>query len=276
MTQKEQRASLLTKHHKLPLITPALAQAGVIVELTDSFDTDTLGTFSGEVPRTLSPLDCVKTKAKLACQTSGLSFGIGSEGSFGGGPAPGLINWDHELLCWYDSSRDHYIIASASGPVPLSDLETDQLNVLHQHLLQHDAAQGWIISHSTGVIKGLTGFSAVVQALQQTKLLKSETQLTQSLRLSPDLRAHFCPSRQQYIQQAAAQLAERLQALCPKCQAPDFWRKELQLGLPCSVCTYPTQRVKYYLKKCECCGHTEQEFPSEAFADPAYCPLCNP
>ena len=77
MTHKEQRASLLTKHHKLPLITPALAQAGVIVELTDSFDTDTLGTFSGEVPRTLSPLDCAKTKAKLACQISGLSFGIG-------------------------------------------------------------------------------------------------------------------------------------------------------------------------------------------------------
>lgn len=276
MTAKAQRASLLTKHHKLPLIAPALAQAGVQVELTDSFDTDSLGTFSGEVPRTLSPLDCVKTKARLASQITGLSFGIGSEGSFGGGPVPGLLNWDHELLCWYDSSRDHYIIASASGPVPLSDLDTDQLTLLREHLLQHDAAQGWIISHSAGVIKGLVGFHAVFEALEQAKLLKSATQLSQRLRLSPDLRAHFCPSRQQYIQQAAAQLAQRLQALCPTCQRPDFWRKELQLGLPCSACSYPTERVKYYLKKCECCGYTEQELAPEASADPAYCPLCNP
>jgi predicted nucleic-acid-binding Zn-ribbon protein len=276
MNNMKQRASLLTKHHKLPLISPALAEIDVIVELTDSFDTDTLGTFAGEIPRTLSPLDCVKTKAKLACQISGLRFGIGSEGSFGGGPVPGLLNWDHELLCWYDSSRDQYIIASASGPVPLSDLQTDQLHLLREHLLQHDAAQGWIISHSAGVIKGLIGFDAVCQALEQAKLLNSALQLTQSLRLSPDLRAHFCPSRQQYIRQAATQLADRLRALCPQCQTPDFWRKELQLGLPCSACTYPTQRVKYYLKKCECCGHTEQELPSEASADPAHCPLCNP
>ncbi|MCA1929362.1 DUF6671 family protein [Rheinheimera sp.] len=276
MGSTKQRASLLTKHHKLPLIAPALAQAGVTVELSVGFDTDTLGTFAGEIPRTLSPVECVKTKAKLACQLSGLSFGLGSEGSFGAGPAPGLLNWDHEMLCWYNSARDHYIIASAAGPVPLSDLETNQLNLLHEHVVQHDAAQGWIIKHSTGLVKGLTGFSAVRQALEQAQLLNSATQLAQNVRLSPDLRAHFCPSRQQYIQQAAAQLAARLQALCPKCQTSDFWRKELQLGLPCSTCSYPTQRVKYYIKKCDCCGHTEQELPSEAFADPAYCPLCNP
>ncbi|WP_333606893.1 hypothetical protein [Arsukibacterium sp.] len=67
-TEKEakplQYAAFLTKHHKVPLVAPALAEVGIMVQLTDLFDTDSLGSFSGEIPRTLSPLACVKTKAK--------------------------------------------------------------------------------------------------------------------------------------------------------------------------------------------------------------------
>jgi len=48
---------------------------------TDAFDTDQLGTFSGETSRTLSPSDCAARKAHLACELTGLSMGLGSEGS---------------------------------------------------------------------------------------------------------------------------------------------------------------------------------------------------
>ncbi len=280
MAQQKQRAALLTKHHKLALIAPALAPLGFEVQLTEAFDTDQLGTFSGEVARTQSPVDCVKTKAKLASELTALPYGLGSEGSFGGGPLPGLMNWDEELLCLYNHSSSQFIIARASGPVPLSEIETDQLELIKQHIAKHDAAQGWILCSPFGLskqwVKGLTGFEQVCQALTEAKLLSSESTLAVPIRLSPDLRAHYCPSRRCYIEQAAAELAKRLQALCPVCAAADFWPDAFETGLPCSACTYPTQRVNYLIKHCKCCGHTEREAAADSFADPADCPLCNP
>lgn len=276
MTATVQRAALLTKHQKLALIAPALAEAGINIELTEAFDTDRLGTFSAEVPRTLSPLDCVKAKAKLAAELTGLPLGIGSEGSFGGGPAPGLLNWDDELLCLFDSTRQQYVIASSSGPVALSDLQADTLEKIYTHIDQHPVAQGWICHHSQGMLKGLSGRQALEQALQQADLVQPCGKLREVVRLTPDFRAHLCPARQDYIQQAARQLADRLRSHCPHCTAPDFWRKKAEAGLPCSACHYPTQRVKHYIKACDCCSYTEVEAAAELSADPGHCPLCNP
>lgn len=271
-----QTAALLTKHHKLPLIAPALAELGITVQLTDHFDTDSLGSFSGEVIRVQSPLDCVKTKAKLACDLTGLALGIGSEGSFGGGPLPGLLNWDDELLCLFNQNTGQWIIAQAAGPVPLSSIQTNQVDVIRAHIEKQDPAQGWICVYRTEIIKGLVGADTVINALQQASLLLSATQLADIITLSPDLRAHLCPSRQVYIRQAAAQLATRLRSFCPCCQAPNFWRNGAKRGLRCAVCDYPTQRVLHYIKKCDCCGHTEYEEAATQVADPADCPLCNP
>jgi hypothetical protein len=267
---------LLTKHHKLPLIAPALAELGITLELTDNFDTDSLGSFSGEVVRLQSPLDCVKTKAKLACELTGLAIGIGSEGSFGGGPLPGLLNWDDELLCLFNQNTGQWIIAHAAGAVPLSSIQSNQVDVIRAHIDKQDSAQGWICTYRTEIIKGLVGADTVIDALQQAGLLLSATELADTITLSPDLRAHLCPSRQVYIRQAAAQLATRLRSFCPCCQAPNFWRNDAERGLRCATCDSPTQRVLRYIKKCDCCGYTEYEEAATPVADPAYCPLCNP
>lgn len=268
-------AALLTKHHKLALIAPALATAGIQVRSTDAFDTDTLGSFSGETPRLQTPLECARTKARLAAELTGLPIGIGSEGSFGGGPYAGLVNWDDELLLLLDTRTGQEIIAFAAGPVPLARLQTDQLAAIAQHLQQHDAAQAWICRYAAGVSKGLLGFDQISQALVAAGLLHGQ-QLTETISLQPDLRAHFCPARQQYIEQAAAQLAERWLSLCPSCDKPDFWRKAVETGLPCEVCHFPTGRIKSYTKKCDCCGYMEQEPSRVKFADQGHCPLCNP
>lgn len=283
-------AALLTKHHKLTMIGPALATVGIQVIATDAFDTDTLGSFSGETPRRQTPLECARTKAKLAAELTGLPIGIGSEGSFGGGPYAGLVNWDDELLLLLDTRTGQEIMAFASGPVPLASLETDQLAAIAQHLQQHDAAQGWICSYGQGdaqqqsqglndgkgLVKGLVGFAQVQAALATAGLLRDAETLSETIKLQPDLRAHLCPARQSYIQQAAQQLAERWRSLCPSCHQPDFWRKAVETGLPCEVCHYPTGRIKSYTKKCDCCGYIEQEPSSVEFADQGHCPLCNP
>lgn len=271
-----QQAALLTKHQKLPLIAPALATVGIQLQLAEGFDTDSLGTFAGEVPRQLSPVDCVKTKARLGAELTALPFGLGSEGSFGGGPLPGLLNWDDELLCLYEAGSGQFIIAHAAGPIPLSAIETDEVAQLRAHIEQQDSQQGWICSTENLLLKGLVGVNQVLAALTEAGLLLSDTALGHKIRLSPDLRAHLCPSRRLYIQQAAAQLADRLQSKCPNCAAPDFWRNGAEQGLPCEACHYPTQKIKIYHKSCSCCGYSESEAAQQAFADPAHCPLCNP
>lgn len=270
------KAALLTKHHKLCLIAPALADAGFTLSMTEAFDTDSLGMFSGEYIRTLSPLDCVKTKARLASELTGERFGIGSEGSFGGGPLQGLLNWDDELICLFDKATEQYVVAHAAGPVPLSPIDTDQAETIRSHLEKHDEKQGWICVTSKELIKGLVGFADIYHTLQQTGLLATPTKLSESIRLLPDLRAHLCPPRQEYIRQAANQLAARLRARCPACQAPNFWRKEVKQGLPCSQCGYPTHRIQHFIHKCDCCSYSSIEIALEQFAEPTHCPLCNP
>ncbi|GHG60397.1 hypothetical protein GCM10010919_03830 [Alishewanella longhuensis] len=269
-------AALLTLHRKAMQIAPALAAVGIEVQSTEAFDTDTLGTFAGETPRTLSPLACARAKAQQAIALTGLPLGMGSEGSFGGGPMPGFLNWDEELLLLIDSRTGQEIIAVAAGPVALSAVESDNIAVLQAHIAKHDAAQGWILRYPAGLVKGLIGEQALVQALMQAEIYQAGALLAEKVQLQPDFRAHLCPARQGYIQQAAEQLAQRLLALCPSCQAPDFWRKQAEPGLPCELCDYPTSQVKYYIKSCNCCGHKEQEAAATVFASAVHCPLCNP
>ncbi|CAM5179420.1 DUF6671 family protein [Alishewanella longhuensis] len=273
---KNLQVALLTKHYKAGLIAPALQSIGFDLISTDAFDTDTLGTFAGEVTRQLSPLDCARAKAKLAVSLTGLSIGLGSEGSFGGGPMPGLVNWDEELLLYLDGHSGQEIVAFAAGPVPLAVVASDDLGILQAHMTEQDLQQGWILRHAKGVVKGLVGISALEQALTAANLLKTNTALKELVQLEPDFRAHLCPARQNYIRQAAEQLAARLQARCPECQAPDFWRKGAERGLPCELCAYPTSQVKYYIKSCSCCGHTEHEATITKQAAATHCPLCNP
>jgi predicted nucleic-acid-binding Zn-ribbon protein len=273
---RHSQVALLTKHHKVTMIAPPLLAQGVSVTATDAFDTDSLGTFAGEVLRQHTPLDCARTKATLAISLTGLTIGIGSEGSFGGGPMPGLLNWDEELLLWLDSRTGQEIVAVAAGPIPLSALSSRDPAAFAAHISRQDPAQGWILRYQGGLVKGLIGYNALQQAWQEAKLLQSDGQLAEEVQLEPDFRAHLCPVRQQYIQQAAQQLAERLAAHCPRCQTPDFWRKQVERGLPCEACHAPTTQVKYYIKSCSACGHTEQEAAATAYASAAHCASCNP
>ncbi|VEB44225.1 Uncharacterized protein conserved in bacteria [Chromobacterium violaceum] len=116
----ERRAALLTRHGKHAAIAPALAGIGWDLALVDSFDTDSLGAFTGETPRAGSQLDAALAKARLACELSGLRYGIGSEGSFGGDPWLGRCGWATELLlCWTPSANTRWKPGRA-GRKPIS------------------------------------------------------------------------------------------------------------------------------------------------------------
>jgi len=72
-----------TKHGKHRQIAPAFsAVLGATVTAAAGVDTDRFGTFTGEVPRTLSPRDTAVAKARLAVAVSDIPYGLASEGSY--------------------------------------------------------------------------------------------------------------------------------------------------------------------------------------------------
>lgn len=74
-------AALATKHEKERAVArPLYAALGVTVIVPDGIDTDTLGTFTGEVKRRGSPREVALEKARLGLRPGEMSIGIASEG----------------------------------------------------------------------------------------------------------------------------------------------------------------------------------------------------
>jgi hypothetical protein len=259
---------LLTKHEKSRWISPQLAALNYTVRESSAFDTDTLGTFSGEVERTLSPKAAALTKAQKACEVSGSDWGLGSEGSFGGGPIPGLINWNDEILCLYQQSTEFTVYASASGASSLHKFALDDHALVKKRLFEFPG-QHWILRSGQRIEKGLTS-SQLLDSLQA-----SRTSLD-LLQVEPDLRALYCPQRQQIIAKAATDLARRLSINCPQCDAVNFVVKEKLSGLPCSQCGLPSDVAKSWISICDGCDYRDGHVVREQHADPKYCHFCNP
>ena len=92
------RAVLATKHGKLPLIAPPLAAAVGLDVTAVPVDTDTPGTFTGEVPRPGPPLATAVAKARLAMESAWVPLGLASEGSIGPHPDVPFCLTDAELV----------------------------------------------------------------------------------------------------------------------------------------------------------------------------------
>lgn len=272
---RHRRVALLTQHNKGPLIGPALETLGLDLITTRAFNTDRFGTFSGEVERKLPPMECASRKARLACELTGLKLGLGSEGSFGGGPLPGLVNWDNEILLLYDASHDIEITSFAYGPIKLKPVAVASLTELNEKLAEFPAQQRWILRRPESTTKSLRGYEMVASLLQKLDLVDGDT-LRESIVLEPDLRAMHCPERQDYIRKAAEQLTQRLQSPCPACAAINFWHDTAEQGLPCDWCGAPTDLPIAYVKRCYFCNYAERERVGIGTADPGMCQRCNP
>ena len=275
--------TLLTRHGKELVIAPELEAGGVLtLAHTDAFDTDTLGTFSGEVERRLSPLDCARYKARLACELTGASIGLGSEGSFGGGPMAGLIGWDHELLVLVDTVSGLEVVATAQGPFDVHEWEADDAAALRAGLEERDPQQGWLLQADDFVAKGLYTADAILAAAGKLFGRGAESALAAGapfpwpLPIKPDLRAMHCPPRRARIREAAANLRQRLLSFCPGCSAPNFWPDHSDYGLPCGACGFATRCLRQKRAVCFHCKE-EQCYPvPESHADPGRCDFCNP
>jgi len=259
-------AALLSKHRKSQQLAPVLYEIGIELVEIDFFDTDQLGTFAGEVERRLSPSECALVKAKKAAELSGLNVGLGSEGSFGGGPMGGLLNWNQEIVCLYQQAPELIIYASAEGPTALRSIKADNLDALISKMSDFEQ-QRWIVRCADGILKGLSQTEVI--ALHQAAFTEWPVVL------EPDLRAMHSPLRQIMIQKAALNLAERLQSRCPHCDAVDFWPDEREFGPACQLCGYPTNEVKSLVTNCKSCGYKASETLLET-GNERFCDQCNP
>ena len=109
---RNQPAILTTKHDKLSLIAPSM-QSEVDLEVTDiNLDTDQLGTFSGEISRSGSPIETAIAKAKLGIEATGIPIGLASEGSIGPDPQNPFLTSDIEIVVLVDQERGLVIYES--------------------------------------------------------------------------------------------------------------------------------------------------------------------
>ena len=273
---RDRTAALATRHGKLPLIAPAMTEFLGLAVVSIEADTDSLGTFTGEVARVGNQWETAVAKARLGMAESGLSLGLANEGSFAPyDPAPFVIT-ETELVVLVDDTLGIVIgeIETAFSP-PTTSFETEPGTIdlpaleragFPEHGVIVRPADGW-----DPIVKGIHDIAELHRAVARCAAA-SPIGLA---RIESDLSAHHHPFRRDVIASAAQRLARRLAMICPTCDAPGWGVTAREPGAPCALCRQPTWTT---LAERWGCGACDNELRLEVgeWADPAQCTVCNP
>ncbi len=275
------RLALATRHGKeRATARPFRAALGLELVLAAGFDTDALGTFSGERPRPADAATTCRLKAEAAIAHTGLELGLASEGSFG--PMPGLpfLAGGAEWMTFIDQGR---------GLVIQEQLLARRTNFDQRSVRPGDDLEPWLQRvgfprHGLIVrpqqaldplcLKDLSTREQLVAAIDRCSRASSAGLAV----VETDMRAHRNPTRMATIRRLAFQLARRLATPCPACAAPGWGLIDTVPGLPCGWCGRPSALVARERFGCGSCGHIEEQPRRDGLlaADPAHCDACNP
>ena len=270
--------ALLSMHGKAAAVAHPLKSvldAGLLV--VEDFDTDMLGTFTRDVPRTGSQREAAMRKARIAVERSGLSLGLGSEGAFGPGPL-GIGSWNAELVACVDRARGIEVVGCAHGPgLHVHGRASSPGELRELAALARFPSHGLVVRPDCDtdprIRKGIMSWADLDAAFSEAVARSA----TGAAFIESDLRAHVHPSRMAMIGRAAADLVERLSTPCPGCGCPGFGARESVPGLPCAQCGFPTAQPVGTLFGCVRCECRELRHDSTAaHADPGACESCNP
>ena len=276
---KGRKIVIATKHEKEKAIAPILEkQLGVHCFVTPELDTDTLGTFTGEIERKEDPLATARHKCLMAMELTHCDLAIASEGSFGQHPSLFFAPADDEFLYFYDqrhkleiSVRELSLETNFNGSL----IKTEAELIEFAHKVKFPS-HGLILRKSkdelTDMVKGITKQELLLEAFYKLMHNFGEAYV------ETDMRAMYNPTRMQVIKLAAEKLVNKINTLCPTCNTPGFGITKATQGLPCEVCHSPTRSTLSYIHACQKCGYTKEEvFPNgKQLEDPTYCDLCNP
>lgn len=272
------KVALLTQHGKERVLAPLFRNMlAARIELVAGFDTDTLGTFTRDVPRFGSQLDAARKKARVGMERSGLPVGLASEGSFGPGPF-GFGSWNLELVLLVDAARGIEILGRSYAPGQHTHALLDDLDGLTE-VAKHAGfpAHGLVLrpesENDPRLRKGLCSWPQLERAFAEARQESSNGKVF----VESDLRAHMHPTRMANIGAAARDLLIRARSCCPACNAPGFGVVATVPGLPCRDCGDATDGARAEELGCAFCSHREvRRLATPTFAEPLYCNRCNP
>jgi len=247
---------------------------GASVTAPSGLDTDQLGTFAGDIPRTLSPHATARTKARLGMQIAGTSLGLASEGSFSSGFGPLVEHM--EILLFID---DNLGLELVEGTVCVSPIPGGRRVHTADTALTFASAVGF--PEQGVIVQGTANnhTTAYKNFRQTTDLEETVTSLLidqSTVVIMPDYRAHMAPSRADTIRALCDQMAQRLATACPQCQAPGFGQVGVEHGVPCSLCWSATRVIAADIHGCGRCSHQARVPRNHTLADPQWCDDCNP
>ena len=276
---KNRKLVIATKHKKETVIGPIFEKVlGVTCIVPNDFDTDKLGTFTGEIERKESSLATARKKCLLAMEFENCDLGIASEGSFGPHPSIFMAHADDEILIFIDKKNNLEIIVrelSLDTNFNATTVESfhNLVNLVktvgfpeHAIILKNDEKE------VTSIVKGIQSWELLEDSYN--KLSTNNSQVV----AETDMRAMFNPTRMKVIEKAAIKLIEKINTLCPQCSTPGFGIVNTKPGLPCEWCNSPTKSTLSQIYQCQKCQfELEKMYPKDKrIEDPMYCDYCNP
>ncbi|MFT5251694.1 MAG: hypothetical protein ACI87N_000681, partial [Flavobacteriales bacterium] len=205
-----------TKHQKETVIVPLLEKnLGVICFTLADFETDNLGTFSGEIIRKNDPLTTLRAKCDQGRAHSKCDLVIANEGSFGGHPSLLFADADDELLMLKDYQNDLEIVAreiSLSTNLNAAKIENEQQLLAFATQVQfpsHAIILKYYKNNTRTIYKGIQN---EVLLLQKFKQLKSQFGCAYA---ETDMRARYNPTRMLVIKKAVEKLIQKINKKCP-------------------------------------------------------------
>ena len=270
---------IATMHHKEAVIAPLLEkELAVHCFVPDHFDTDILGTFSGEIDRKDDPLATARKKCFLAMELTDCDLGIASEGSFGPHPSIFIASADDEILVLIDKKNNLEIVVRELSLE--TNFNASKINTYTE--LEEFANTVQFPSHAILLKSTEKEIPVIVKGIQSWEVLKESYEklanYTSPIEAETDMRALFNPKRMKVIEKASQKLIEKIKSSCPECKTPGFGIILAKSGLPCEWCKSETKSIKSYIYQCQKCHYElEKMFPNnKQLEDPMYCDYCNP
>jgi hypothetical protein len=272
---KNESISLTSKHMKELAIQDVMRDMlGAYLNIVN-LDTDTLGTFTGEVERAGSPRDVVVKKCLWGLEHTNSNIGIASEGTFGPHPYLPFCACDHEILMFIDKRYNFELAVSTVT----ENTNYDSKLVSHIDDLLTFAyrvgfpTHGLILSDDKKInIKGITDEKILLQQFHTMQVANNGGPIL----VQTDMRAHMNPTRMSVIRETAEKLCYRLLSLCPSCSCPGWGLVDRMVGLPCEQCGEETGNIKAEIYGCVRCSYRETLHCDADKLDWWYCNNCNP
>jgi len=272
---------LPTKHAKSVAIAPPFLEKLGASMLEYLLDTDTLGTFSGEVERAGNALECAKRKCEWALELLGetVEYCIASEGSFGPHPHIPFLRCDQEILYFIDRKRGfqlHMVHVTERTNYQMKALDSLQALRAFAKTAQFPAHALIVRPNDTRglLFKGIDSEASLEQAFHESATRSRDGKVW----VETDMRAQHNPLRMAAIGELAVKMVDRLATPCPACSAPGWGRIAVEKGLRCEYCDQETEMIAQEIYGCVLCEHTERKLRIDGIvaAPQQQCNWCNP